>query len=73
MSEPFKTMIPPLAISRVLIVYEHEDGSHVALVANGKKPTGELLDTVEKLIALKRQEIAMIADRECAQPLPERQ
>ena len=64
MSDPVRMMVPPLAISRVILVYEHDDGSHVALVANGKKPTAELLDTMEKLIALKREELAVLTAQE---------
>lgn len=65
------TMIPPLVITRVVLVYEHEDRSHVAIVANGNRPTSDLLDTIETLIAVKRQEIADLAAQTAARTQPE--
>jgi hypothetical protein len=55
------SMVPPLAINRVIAVYDFEGGGFVALVSGGSVPTEKMHDVIEQQIALKRGELARLA------------
>mgnify|MGYP001152613889 CR=1 FL=1 len=52
--------VPPLAISKVLMVYTFENSAFCALVLGGKVETEYALDKLEEMIAIKRAELALI-------------
>jgi len=53
-----KLLVPPMMADRVICQWQFEGGGFVAVISFGGPSTAEKLDAIQRMIDLKREEIA---------------